>query len=134
MVTRVRNRLRTILVGDPYLGRPRAHTMWSTYTSMRAPALFDVAHQARVDTVARGLGKTDYDWDPYVAEHPFVGEMPFFAPHVCVRARHDAWMNYVLAVLRPERVTFVVCSLDRTRDSRAAAGTARGGWAAGCAR
>lgn len=134
VVTRVRNRLRTILVGDPYLGRPRAHTMWSTYTSMRAPALFDVAPPVQISSVQRGLVKTDYNWDPYVEEHPFVGEMPFFAPRVCVRARHDAWMNYVLAVLRPERVTFVVCSLDRTRDSRTAAGTARGGWGAGCAR
>lgn len=113
VVARVRNRLRTVLVGDPYLGRPRTHTMWSTYTSMRSPALFDVAPPAHVSSVTRGLAKTDYDWDPYVTEHPFVGEMPFFAPQVCVRARHDAWMNYVLAVLRPERVTFVVCSLVR---------------------
>lgn len=134
VVARVRNRLRTILVGDPYLGRPRAHTMWTTYTSMRAPALFAVAPHARVTVVQRGLTKTDYDWDPYVAEHPFVGDMPFFAPSVCVRARHDDWMNYVLAVLRPERVTFVVGSLDRTRGSRPCAGTARGGWGAGYAR
>lgn len=105
VTTRNRSNLKTVLVGDPFLGRPRTHTAWSTWTS--GHELPDVEPFRGATSVRRGLTKQDCDWDPYLPQ-PFVGDATFYPQVLSVRARRDTWMNYVLATLKPQRVILVV--------------------------